>query len=81
MLLFSLLKSGSESLDLCSQPGLVLAVAVQESWSIGRDLSSTAPPPHPTPPPLRLFKMLTCFDHFTPSIRFTYSRYEHSQRH
>jgi hypothetical protein len=31
-----------------------------------------------TPP--RLFKMLTHFGHFTPSIRHAYSRYEHSQR-
>ncbi len=31
-------------------------------------------------PPLGLFKMLTSLDHFTPSIRHAYSRYEHSQR-
>jgi len=30
--------------------------------------------------PLDLFKMLTHFGHFTPSIRHAYSRYEHSQR-
>ncbi len=31
--------------------------------------------------PLRLSKMLLNFDHFTPSIRHAYSRYEYSQRH
>ena len=31
--------------------------------------------------PLRLSKMLPHFDHFTPSIRHAYSRYEYSQRH
>jgi hypothetical protein len=31
--------------------------------------------------PLRLSKILPHFDHFTPSIRHAYSRYEYSQRH
>jgi hypothetical protein len=30
--------------------------------------------------PLRLSKMLPKFDHFAPSIRHAYSRYEYSQR-